>query len=168
MRKLKGPRGDHLNITAYWRTNDHKKTLQVWRIRHQPSGFDALSNVCSLEEDFDGAPRCYGEPNPGRFGAIVNPASNPDTSLQADVVARVAHRAPDRANSRAALDFLGNATSPHKNFGVNNEFAWVGLTSLAPSEVRKVPNADPKKPSSLSGVGRNVLLLLAYLTLPTW
>jgi hypothetical protein len=121
-------------------------TVQVWRIRHQPSGFDALAYVCSLEEDFDGAPRCYGEPNPGRFGAIVNPASNPDTSLQADVVARVAHRAPDRANSRAVLDFLGNATSPHKNFGVNNEFAWVGLTSLAPSEVRKIPNADPKKP----------------------
>jgi hypothetical protein len=121
-------------------------TVQVWRIRHQPSGFDALAYVCSLEEDFDGAPRCYGEPNPGRFGAIVNPASNPDTSLQADVVARVAHRAPDRANSRAVLDFLGNATSPHKNFGVNNEFAWVGLTSLAPSEARKIPNADPKKP----------------------
>ena len=135
-----------LSISAYWRTNDHKKAVQVWRIRHVPSGFDALAYVCSLEEDFDGAPRCYGEPNPGRFGAAVNPASNPDTALQADIVARVAHQPPDRANSRAVLDFLGNATSPHQNFGVNNEFAWVGLTSLAPSEVRKVPNADPKKP----------------------
>jgi hypothetical protein len=135
-----------LNIAPYWRTNDHKKAVQVWRIRHLPSGFDALAYVCSLEEDFDGAPRCYGEPNPGRFGATVNPASNPDTALQADIVARVAHQPPDRANARAALDFLGNATSPHQNFGVNNEFAWVGLTSLAPSEVRKVPNADAKKP----------------------
>ncbi len=136
-----------LNITAHWITHDHKKAVQVWRIRHRPSGFDALAYVCSLEEDFDGAPRCYGEPNPGRFGAIVNAASNPDTSLQADIVARVAHRPPDRGNSRAVLDFLGNATSPHRNFGVNNEFAWVGLTSLAPSEVRKVANPDPKKPA---------------------
>ena len=136
-----------LNITAHWITHDHKKAVQVWRIRHRPSGFDALAYVCSLEEDFDGAPRCYGEPNPGRFGAIVNAASNPDTSLQADIVARVAHRPPDRGNSRAVLDFLGNATSPHQNFGVNNEFAWVGLTSLAPSEVRKVANPDPKKPA---------------------
>jgi hypothetical protein len=135
-----------LSITPYWTTNDHKKAVRVWRIRHVPSGFDALAYVCSLEEDFDGAPRCYGEPNPGRFGAIVNAGSNPDTALQADIVARVAHQAPDRANARAALDFLGNATSPHQNFGVNNEFAWVGLTSLAPSEVLKVPNADPKKP----------------------
>ena len=101
-----------LNITAHWITHDHKKAVQVWRIRHRPSGFDALAYVCSLEEDFDGAPRCYGEPNPGRFGAIVNAASNPDTSQQADIVARVAHRPPDRGNSRAALDFLGNATSP--------------------------------------------------------
>ena len=135
-----------LSITAYWRTNDHKKAVQVWRIRHQPSGFDALAYVCSLEEDFDGAPRCYGEPNPGRFGATVNAASNPDTALQADIVARAARQPPDRANPRAVLDFLSNATSPHQNFGINNEFAWVGLISLAPSEVRKVPNADPKKP----------------------
>lgn len=77
----------------------------------------------------------------------MNAASNPDTALQADIVARVAHQPPDRANARAVLDFLGNATSPHQNFGVNNDFAWVGLTSLAPSEVRKVPNPDPKKPA---------------------
>ena len=135
-----------LSITPYWRTNDHKKAVQVWRIRHPPSSFDALAYVCSLEEDFDGAPRCYGASNPGLFGAAVNPASNPDTALQAGIVGRVPHRPPDRANPRAALDFLGNATSPHLNFGKNNEFAWVGLTSLAPSEVRKAPNPDPKKP----------------------
>ena len=131
-----------LNITAYWRTNDHKKTVQVWRIRHVPSGFDALAYVCSLEEDFDGAPRCYGAPTPGIFGATVNP----DTALQANIVARVPYQPPDRANARAALDYLGNATSPHENFGVNNDYAWVGLTALAPSEVRKVPNPDKKKP----------------------
>ena len=105
-----------LNITAYWRTNDHKKTVQVWRIRHLPSGFDALAYVCSLEEDFDGAPRCYGATNPGIFGATVNPASNPDTALQANIVARVPYQPPDRANARAALDYLGNATSPHAEF----------------------------------------------------
>jgi hypothetical protein len=135
-----------LNISAYWRTNDHKKAVQVWRIRHLPSGFDALAYVCSLEEDFDGAPRCYGATNPGIFGATVNPASNPDTALQANIVARVPYQPPDRANARAALDYLGNATSPHENFGVNNDYAWVGLTALAPSEVRKVPNPDKKKP----------------------
>ena len=135
-----------LSITPYWTTHDHKKAVPVYRIRHQPSGFDALAYRCSLEEDFDGAPRCYGEPNPGRFGDTVNAANNPDTALQADIVARVARQAPDRANPRAALDYLGNATSPHQNFGLGDDFAWVGLISMAPSEVRKVPNADPKKP----------------------
>jgi hypothetical protein len=136
-----------LTITPHWVTHDHKKSVQVWRIRHRPSGFDALAYVCSLEEDFDGAPRCYGEPNPGRFGAIVNAASNPDTALQVDIVPRAPHRPPDRGNARAALDYLGNATSHPHNFGVNHDFAWVGLTAMAPSEVQRVPNpADPKKP----------------------
>src|SRR6516225_3882668 len=110
-----------LTITRHWTTYDHKGAVQVWRIRHRPSGFDALAYVCSLEEDFDGAPRCYGEPNPGRFGATVNAASNPNTRLQADIISRLAHRPPDRANSRATLDHLGNATSPYQNFGVNNQ-----------------------------------------------
>ena len=136
-----------LSITPYWRTNDHKKAVQVWRISHRPSGFDALAYVCSLEEDFDGAPRCYGAPNPGRFGDPVNAASNPDTALQADIVAREPYQPPDRANARAALDYLGNATSPHQNFGLGDDFAWVGLISMAPSEVRKVPNANPKLPA---------------------
>ena len=73
-----------LNITPYWRTNDHKKAVQVWRIRHLPSGFAALAYVCSLEEDFDGVPRCYGEPNPGvefmvqAVGAEARPAVQAD------------------------------------------------------------------------------------------
>jgi hypothetical protein len=135
-----------LDITPYWITHDHRRAVQVWRIQHRSSGFNALAYVCSLEEDFDGAPRCYGEPNPGRFGATVNAESNPDTALQADIRSRLPHRPPDRADPRATLDHLGNATSPYQNFGVNTEFAWVGLTSMAPSEVQRIPNPDPRRP----------------------
>ena len=88
-----------------------------------------------------GAKRVY--PAAQKFGPP--PASNPDTALQADIVARVPYQPPDRANARAALDYLGNATSPHENFGVNNDYAWVGLTALAPSEVRKVPDPEPEE-----------------------
>ncbi len=136
-----------LSITPYWTTNDHRGTVPVWRLRHPPSGFDALAYVCSLEEDFDGAPRCYGTPNPGAFGQPVDAASNPDTARQTDIVSRVAHQPIDRANPRAALDFLGNATNVPRTFGTTNEFAWVGLISLAPSEVRRAPNPAPHKPA---------------------
>jgi hypothetical protein len=147
-----------LNITLYCTTHDHKldgrRAGPAWRIRHGPSGFDALAYVCSLEEDFDGAPRCYGAPNPGPFGAPVNAASNPDTALQADIISRVPRQPPDRGNPRATLDYLGNASNaPHGNFlATNHEFAWVGLTSMAPSEVRRIPNPNPPFPAPLINV----------------
>ena len=50
-------------------------------------------------------------PTPASSALTVNPASNPDTALQADIVARVPYQPPDRANARAALDYLGAAGS---------------------------------------------------------
>ena len=42
------------------------------------------------------------------------------------------------------------------------------LGTWSPAPYLDVTAVDREEASSLSGVGRNVLLLLAYLTLPTW
>lgn len=109
---------------------DHKGAVHVTRIRHLASGFDALAYRCSLEEDFDGAAQCYGDPNPHP----VDPVHNPATARQADIKRRdrTGRTKPD---DRTALDFLGNATSPHTNFDHGStDFAWVGVHSAPPTK----------------------------------
>jgi hypothetical protein len=123
---------DELSFQMVHTTSDHKRQVQVTRIRHAASGFDALAYQCSLEEDFDGAPQCYGDPN----ASPVNPKDNPATRLQANIKRRDRTGRTPR-DDRTALDFLGNATSPHENFDAGStDFAWVGLYA-APPELAK-------------------------------
>ncbi len=138
-----------------WNTTDHIGGVSVTWIEHRDSGFKAFAYRCKLEEDFDGAPRCYASRNPGdAFGQTVNAVSNPDTQLQRDIAIRLPRTRPDYANPRAALDYLGNATSdPPKLYQPGADFAWVGLTAMQPSQTTKlptlIPNADPRRPATL-------------------
>ena len=97
-------------------------------------------------EDFDGAPRCYGASNPGVFGPTVNPASNPDTALQADIVAR-ACRIGRPIAPMPARPWIISAMRPvlARISGSTNDFAWVGLTALAPSQIAQGPQCGPEK-----------------------
>lgn len=111
---------------------DHKGPVHVTRIHHLASGFDALAYRCSLEEDFDGAPQCYGDPNLHP----VDPANNPATARQSDIKRRD-RTGKTKPDNRTALDFLGNATSPHVNFDHGStDFAWVGLYAAPPERAQ--------------------------------
>jgi hypothetical protein len=100
-------------------TMDHRGPVPIIKIEHAPSNFVAFAYQCRLEEDFDGAPRCYGLDNP----QPVDSSANPNTRLQKGI---------------KALDRIGNATNPYKNFRAgSNDFAWVGLYAATPAFARQ-------------------------------
>jgi hypothetical protein len=102
---------------------DHKRAVKVTQVSHRTSGFKMLAYQCSLEEDFDGAPQCYGEPNDPSAAEVK---ANPAIALQRTVKRRVP--GSKLRDDRTALDFLGNATSNPANFKAGNKnFAWAGL-----------------------------------------
>jgi hypothetical protein len=112
---------DKLDFKQIHTPVDHKGTVKVTRITHR-SGFKMLAYECTLEEDFDGAPQCYGSRNTSPVDAKANPA----TGRQADIKERV--RGSTARDDRTTLDFLSNAASSPANFlAGNKDFAWAGL-----------------------------------------
>src|SRR5262249_55040737 len=86
---------DKLDFKWIHTPSDHKGSVKVTQVSHRATGFKVLAYRCSLEEDFDGAPQCYGERNT----SPVDAKANPDTLLQSDIKPRARRQArrPHRA-----------------------------------------------------------------------
>ncbi len=119
--------------------SDHRGPgRHITKISHS-SGFTAYAYMCSLEQDWDGAPQCYGLDNPHP----VNPAANPATAFQRGITR------PGSGGSRDALDFIANAADPkencefallHPGIPAKNRpvFRWAGLYSEKPSVAHRL------------------------------
>ncbi|HKS88495.1 MAG TPA: hypothetical protein VJR70_03555 [Stellaceae bacterium] len=119
--------------------SDHRGPgRHITKITHS-SGFIAYAYMCSLERDWDGAPRAYGLDNPHP----VNPVANPATAFQRGITR------PGSGGSRDALDHIGNAADPvancefalmHPNISAKNRpvFRWVGFYSAQPTVAHRL------------------------------
>ena len=123
---------DDLTFQTVFHSSDHRGPgISVTRIQHQASGFVALAYKCSLEEDLDGAPRCYGLDNP----RPVNAAANPATGFQHGIhmlETGICNAADPLRHCELAL------ASPNLPAAQRPVFQWVGLFALQPTVAHRL------------------------------
>jgi len=118
-------------------------------------GFHGFVYQCTLNLDYDGAPKAYGYNNP----AAKNSAGRPNLQKNLDPLENWHKGAPGISTAFSQKVGLGNAcgdpgdgTKGHENFGLGNRnFYWAGVMSLTRRQYRAKVNALKKDEASKLG-----------------